>query len=524
MSVQPTPLSPEGVRLQQRLLLARQQIDTWHAENEKATKVHVEGVGTTLSTAYEQLRNAAEYTEEHLLLQRTIRRFYKRNISFFDKRTTKNVGEELVIELTQSGYLQNDTTPKRFIDDIEQLVSSYYDVYWQLRHHKVSMEKASEWTLDILSVATEAIFNKDETLQAGVFAEFAQDHYYERFKKHSDSVSEDYGLALHAAVHRALLKSDQAVVRFALLQKQSNGFDSIKEFVSFQKKIDRLFSSKDTDRLVRLITKNGAPLRILRRLIEEYPEIVSQLHDRVSFVSAFEAQTEKEYKVISKKINRGIVRSIIFLFITKVIIGLAIEVPYDYYILGSIIWLPLVINLLFPPLYMATLKLSMKLPGRANTEALVQYVDQLMYAPEKTRHVIMAKENAQSSVLLNVMYGAMFLIVFSLVTLRLVLWEFSWIHIVIFFVFLSTASFLGFRLSRLIREIEMVATNQGVIAVVRDFLYMPFILVGRWLSDKYSRVNIIALILDMAIELPLKTFLRLMRQWTLFLNEKKDQL
>jgi hypothetical protein len=37
-------------------------------------------------------------------------------------------------------------------------------------------------------------------------------------------------------------------------------------------------------------------------------------------------------------------------------------------------------------------------------------------------------------------------------------------------------------------------------------------------------MNIIAQILDIVVDLPLKTTLKLIRQWTAFLNNKKDEL
>jgi hypothetical protein len=48
--------------------------------------------------------------------------------------------------------------------------------------------------------------------------------------------------------------------------------------------------------------------------------------------------------------------------------------------------------------------------------------------------------------------------------------------------------------------------------------------VGRWMSEKYSRINLVAMILDMVIELPLKTVLYLVRQWGAFITSKKDEL
>jgi len=60
--------------------------------------------------------------------------------------------------------------------------------------------------------------------------------------------------------------------------------------------------------------------------------------------------------------------------------------------------------------------------------------------------------------------------------------------------------------------------------MVRDFLYLPFVVVGRWMSEKYAKVNIVALVLDMVIELPMKTVIRLVQQWGVFISSKKDEL
>ena len=64
------PLNDIGRRFADALQAAATQADRTAAANGHAQKVHVTGAGRTLTFAYEQLRNAAEYTEEHLLLQR----------------------------------------------------------------------------------------------------------------------------------------------------------------------------------------------------------------------------------------------------------------------------------------------------------------------------------------------------------------------------------------------------------------------------------------------------------------------
>ena len=129
-----------------------------------------------------------------------------------------------------------------------------------------------------------------------------------------------------------------------------------------------------------------------------------------------------------------------------------------------------------------------------------------------------------SSIGFNVAYAITFLLVFAGLSYILYLLHFTIVQGFIFFIFLSTASFLSFRLSRQIHELEVIHTSQGSLSLLRDIVYMPFIYVGQQISYRYSQINIVATILDLLIELPLKTTLRLIRQWVNFLNAKKDEL
>ena len=242
-------------------------------------------------------------------------------------------------------------------------------------------------------------------------------------------------------------------------------------------------------------------------------------------MAAYESQIEAEYREMNTRINRGIVKSVIFLIITKFVIGIGLEVPYDYVVHGAIIWLPLLINLLFPPVYMILLRLTLVLPNRVNTTALVDRMDALLYAQRPTLSITSSESTANNySTAFNVLYAALIIAVFGAAGWGLWLLGFGVLHLAIFFIFLSTASFLGFRLSRMIREIETVDAEQNGVSMIRDFLYLPFVVVGRWISEKYSKVNIIAMILDMVIELPLKTVIRLVQQWGKFISSKRDEL
>jgi hypothetical protein len=519
--------SPALQLLQQQLLTARHQTATLKARNAEGQLIQVPGIGKTISSAYEQLRNAAEYTEEHLLLQRAIRRFYNRNISFFtEKRAIGRMGEELVVELTQAGYLDNNTISQDTAKRITQLVEHYLQTYHELRANHISRDEASEWVLDLMSVETEEHLNPHAELNA--FAYFAYDHFLQLFPRErlarTPEELEKYEITLYIGVHQAMLKSDSANVRYDLMRMYGQTPHNMPAFIEFNRNVSALHTAKLTQKLKRMVSKYGAPLCVLKRLIEDRPDVPELLQNREMFMAVYTQQVSKEYKDVKRRLNKGIIKSIIFLFITKVIIGVGVEVPYDIFVHGSVVLLPLAINLLFPPLYMASLKLGLRPPSLANAEALGEYIDGVLYANTLPPQSSLRLGDHKVSGFTKLLTVLLFLVPFGILISLLAALQFNIVQGLIFVIFMSTASFLGFRLSRMVRELEIVTKQTSILASLRDFFYLPFILFGQWLSNKYSKVNAVGIILDLAIELPLKTVLRLFRQWTRFLSDKHDDI
>lgn len=516
-------LQPNSESLRRLLEAATRHIEQKTVTDNASEKMHVVGAGGTLTVAYEQLRNAAEYAEEHMLLQRAIRRFYRRLfLTRADKQITRS-GDELAVELTLAGYLYNDSLPETFSHQVNALAQEHYDAYQALVSDKVPHESAEAWTLDVLAVRIEWLINDPALSEA--FVQFVYEYIRssEQYEQYLSGQSGGGDQALYVAVQRALMKVDGAVIRTSLLERYQQSIGQRDGFRALNQQIDTLLSSSATEKSYRYVDRHSAPYRILWRMIQEDTTTVDLLSRPNEFLSAYESQVEREYSSVNSKINRGIIKSVMFLIITKVLIGLALEIPYDYLVHGAIIWVPLVINLLFPPLYMILLRMTLTLPGKANTKRLVDHIERVLYKPDVKE---LRRSRQQSfGVGFNIAYMMVFVAVFGgFGYLLWTLFEFELLHLAIFFIFLSGASFLGFRLSRQIRELEAIESDQNAITTTRDFLYMPFVVVGRFISEKYAKVNVVALTLDMIIELPLKTILRLIRQWTAFIASKKDAL
>jgi len=498
---------------------------------EKET-VHVPTVGSTITTAYEQLRNASEYAEDSLLQQRAIRRYLKRVLSFHTKIDTKPFADELVTELTQAEYLSNDYVTKRDIQQIAKNIDIYYDAYWRYvdQEHRPAKRRAFQgYILDVLAVRCEQTLKSH--IRQLLFAHFAFSYLQDKItvkklRRDNDKISnDDFSIVLYTAIHRSILKSDSMTIRSALIDSYRIDITALEEFYGFNKKLDELFATKTTAHTTRIIGKNGAALRFIYTgfYADDAPLAAQVLKTPDTLEHGLRSHIEHEYVVLNKRLDKGILRSIVFLLITKSIIGIAIEVPYDYFVYGAILWVPLLLNLFFPSVFIAVSRLTLRTPNARNTAAIINQITSILFADKQdTPAIRLPKES--SSIGFNTAYALTFLLVFAGLSYILYLLHFNIVQGVIFFVFLSTASFLSFRLSRQIHELETVNANQGSLSLIRDIIYMPFIYVGQQISYRYSQVNIVAMILDILIELPLKTVLRLVRQWMMFLNAKKDEL
>lgn len=467
--------SPSLDTLQQQLAAAHTHDQSVRHHNQQGQPVHVPGAGKTISSAYEQLRNAAEYAEEHLVLQRAIRRFYNRTL-FVGKAQSKDVGHELIVELVQAGYLQAGAYSTTTEEMISQLAKEYLQIHGRLRQAHVPNNKALDWVLSVMSVKTENLLSPHS--YHTVLASFAYQHFLQvlprdAFIKNIDD-KKNYEISLFVAVHQALLKSDIDVVRTEILTLYNTTADDVHNYVVWNDQILKIYLGELTQRLKRAVSKNGAPLRILKGLIEDTPDLPQILPHKAQFMQLYDHQISKEYARTERRLNTGIVKSIIFIFITKVLIGIGIEVPYDLIVYGAVAWLPLTVNLLFPPIYMASIRLGLSMPSAANAAATKHYIDELLYGDGQP-DVNINERRKPYSLGAKLFFTLLFFVPVAIIILILQSLQFNWLQMVIFFVFFSTASFLGFRLRSMVRELKMNNRGGGMLSLLVDFFYRRWV-------------------------------------------------
>ena len=487
-------------------------------------KINVSGVAGSLYFAYEQLRNIAEYTEQHLILRATIERFLKRHMQITEH--PKKLGFELVEELTQERYIKNNSIAQSTVDRIDEFIEYYNKLQNTLVHSsfRVSREETLRWTIQAASVTIEQLLAEPGTTEA--FANFAYAHCRHAIDHNDfrdvDAVSFD--VALYCAVHRALIKSDLATTRAYYLAADPTRSQSVETFVQANRAIDKWFDAPLTSRLSRLISRNGAPLRMIREVTvrtQDSDGIISQPGKLADYITTV---TNEEYNHTHRRLVKSIVRTLLFVFVTKAMIGLLIEIPYDIWRHGEVLITPLLVNMLFPPAYMATAIWAVKSPDRANTDAIRQQAERILYESPNPMQYHVPRRNISSA--LRIAFGLMYTLAYA-ASFGLSIWalwklDFAPVHMAVFFLFFSAVSFFRFRLIQQSRELDVNDRRESIFDVIGGFFYTPFIKLGEWLSARYRRINVITVILDLMIEMPLKTTLRILQEWMRFMRDKRE--
>lgn len=511
--------TPEGE------LLVR-NLDTAEAQQLQpdGDKIHVSGVAGTLYFAYEQLRNIAEYTEQHLILRATIERFLKRHMQFTDH--PRKLGSELVEELTQERYLDNNSVTQGTVDLVDAYIEYYIKLQGTLHNgvHHITREESVRWTIQAASVRVEQLLIPSPKTEA--FINFAHQHCLKAVERSdfTDTGDENFDAAVYCAAHRALIKSDIATTRAYYIAAEPSRSQTVDEFVRVNRQIDKLFDSPQVIRMTRLISRNGAPLRIIREVTAQSSGSAALLRQPAKLAGHVGAMAEEQYQKTHSRLVKSIIRTLVFVFITKAMIGLLIEVPYDIWMHGMILILPLIVNMVFPPLYMATAIWAVKKPDEVNTDAIRKQVERILYASETPVAYRIPKRDISGGLRLafRLMYALAYGASFGLAIWLLMLMDFSWVHVGVFFLFFSAVSFFRFRLIQQSRELDINDRRESIFDIIADFFYTPFIKLGEWLSARYSRINVLTTILDLLIEMPLKTTLRILQEWVRFMRDKRE--
>ena len=500
-------------------------------------------IGEIVSRAaqyYEKARYSIEYKEEHLLRRTAIERILRRRLTI--DFTQEKSGELFLIELIQTGYLPNNELPKRVAIPVQAIINKTV-FFISLLEHTYAEKQYSHSRALIIKLATSEI---DDLLFPAIVDEATLKAFYRNVKDHititrSKKSVKEHEVQIYLACRRGLFKEDDATLFYHLwlmyypewteLNDANEETDEklkkiAEEFNSIRILIEEQLKSPLQQRLVTKLKNDIIYFSVIRKIVAKYRETSREIFEdpeRLHFVVKDIA--EKEYRNIHKRIRKSSWNAVIYIFMTKILLALVVELPFDLIIYKEVQYVALAINVIFHPLLLFAMTTSITEPGSQNTTTISKGVRSVVCGNGHDMIILqMAKARSSWGYVTGILYLAMFLLSFGTIIWVLSRLNFNILGITFFMFFLTFVSYFGLRIRFIARRWIVHTDEHKFTTFLWDLFTLPIISLGRWLVLKFASINIFVFIMDFIIEAPFKIILRAIDTFALFIKEKKDEI
>ncbi|MBI2641212.1 hypothetical protein HYW87_01285 [Candidatus Roizmanbacteria bacterium] len=467
------------------------------------SKIDISRTVSFFAILYEKIRNAVEYREEHLIRRAAIERILKRRLLLNPQG--KGEAENLLRELLWARYFPSDSLDARDIDSAQTIIDSFLQIRRRLL---VGQEKDKrlyydQFLLDLATCSIEETLAPQDAKKISLFVFYIFQVLKNKIK--IEKMSEDQKDALlYVAIEKTFAKSDRSYLRYHLSilshpQLHLRNYQEIELLIpklpSIFDRIERIINHQGVDKLIRYIKSQMPPFLILYSLFNRNKDTVGQiLTNNDQLWARVDEICREKYQQTSSRLQSLAIKSLIYIFLTKMIFALLLEVPLSDYFYGEVNYFAIAINSLFPPLLMLFIIGLVRTPGEENTRRLFERIKDIIDVNksfETTLSYIGKEQKVKKPVLIfgfTVFYTLTFMVTLTLIYEILTLLQFNLISQSIFIFFVSLVSFFGYRVSQISREYKL-QERESFFAPFIDFFFMPILSLGKFFSSEIAKLK-----------------------------------
>lgn len=530
-------------------------------------KIKVSTLISKVAFFYEKIRNAVDYEEDNLLRKNAIARILRRQIMIegvLKDTDSEGIASHLLIELIRGSYLPNNKIPETKIKEIASLLEKYVRLKDQMIAKfnislslKTDINKAKDvineknhlihWLLTLAACEIEDNLAPNQVKKMIVNNLF--DVLVKNIKLPSDLPYEnDLDIQIYLSIGRTYLKLDEDMLSFILFKYYNTDWlelhnksvfspkddEKIKYIADRMDEIDKLVKTQLkhplTKQLDKLVHVYALYFSILTETVESDPaKVYSELQkSEKNFLVSLKKICNQKYSKAKRRLWRAAIRSIIYIFLTKSIFVLAIEIPAVKWFGEDLNIAALAINIAFPAVLLFLIVLFTRTPDDSNTNKLIGGIKEIAFiGQEKKQPIVLRKQtgrNIIASFIFSVLYVISFSISIYLIVNLLTMANFNWVSVVIFLFFLAFVSFFSIVVTKGVKELMIVERKENLLTFIIDLFYMPIILVGKWLSNNVSKLNVFIFIFDFILEAPFKILVEIAEDWTKYVRERRENM
>jgi hypothetical protein len=530
-------------------------------------RIKVSTLISRLAFFYEKIRNAVDYDEEHLLRKNAIDRILRRQIlieGVVVEADSAKIAEHLLIELIRASYLNNNEIPETKIKEVAVMLEKYIslknNIYERINTEldlKIDINKAKDLVNEKNRLThwliTLAACEIEENLAPNRVKQVIVDNLFEFLSKNIKLPADlpyeaDLEIQIYLSICRNFLKFDEDMLSFILFKYYNSGWLDLNSreklsnddlarvetiadgFAELKKLVDDQLNHPLTRQLDKIVGAYSLYSSILAETIESDPAKVYNelLKGEKGFDGLLRKVCAKKYQKAKNRLGRIALRSIIYIFLTKSIFVFLIEVPAIKLFNEPLNPVALGINVAFPAILLFIIVFLTRTPGEDNTDKIINGIKEISFVGSEKKQPIILRRPPRRTWLKDGIFKLIYAAAFC-VSIYYIIWalskiNFNWVSVTIFLFFLAFVSFFSIRTTAGIKDLIVVERKENIITFLLDLFYMPIILVGRWLSSNFSKINVFIFFFDFIIESPFKVIVEIADDWTKYVRERRDNL
>jgi hypothetical protein len=376
-------------------------------------RIKVSSVISRMSFFYEKIRNAVDYKEEYLLRKEAIERILRRQILIEGTITDNDhekISQHLLAELIRGGYLPNNYLPTSLIDEVAVIIKKYLVIKdiavaqlgqlagsaslikKDLVKFKEELSQRNElvaWLLAVAASEIESRLGNDQPLNQAInnLYQYLLDNI--ELANHPE-FSADLPIQIYLSVNRNFAKLDNDMLAFILFKyyladwqkMEASRWPAVaKKINEIRRAINQQLQHPLAPPLDKLTRRYAVCTSVLLDVLRSDPVGIyaSIKTDPKAFPRQIKKVCEKNYATAKNLLWRAAVRSIIYIFLTKTVLVIALEIPANKIFGAPVSWGALLINAIFPAALLFFSVLITKLPNESNTDKIINLVNELSF-------------------------------------------------------------------------------------------------------------------------------------------------
>lgn len=488
--------------------------------------------------AYERIRNAIEFQEEHLIRRMAIRRILNRRLTL--NPSGKDEGQNVARELLWGRYVPAQSLSQEDLGQFQKIIDAYISFLSHIKKtHTITNAGALQDTvLDLMACEIEEELNKEQTAKRSAELYFFYQTLVRQIdiKGSSDDLTNAY---FYVATEKALGKNDRTSIMYHLFLLRYDALhrhtpDDIlaiaSHFHTFLADSQAILDNPYDDKLTKFAQKQTAPFRILYALLEKHHgSEESLLTHPDALEKALEEMCNDKYAQTRLRLRNAATRSITYIFLTKMIFVLLLEIPLTHLMYDELELFPIAVNTLLPPMIMGVIVSAISSPSSSNTKRIYKRVVDIINADEgfETHKTVITQGTVTKRPLLLLAFSLLYLVIFLLVFIALYIFldviGFNIVSKTIFVFFLTVVTFFAYRIRQTSKEYVLEMENNLILSSV-TFMFLPILYVGKILSNQVSKINVFIIFFDYLIEAPYKFLIDIFDEWTRFIKARKEDI